>query len=120
MALNSKYWSSFQVPLERLRQQTIQSSIQSIDKKIASAQDQGNVAFIQNWNQQNQELVADEIGQRKYAKMISQIGSGIVENTDQIYITYCKLSKSNWILLQFIFCRMTIAVDTRMDEQGIS
>jgi hypothetical protein len=42
------------------------------------------VAFIQNWNQQNQELVADEIGQREYAKMILQIGSGIVENTDHI------------------------------------
>jgi hypothetical protein len=47
--------------LERLRQQTIQS-IQSIDEKIASAQDQGNVAFVENLNQQRKKLVTDEIG----------------------------------------------------------
>ncbi len=69
--------------LERLRQQTIQS-IQSIDEKIASAQDQGNVAFVENLNQQRKKLVTDEIGQREYAKIILQIGSGIVENTDHI------------------------------------
>ena len=69
--------------LERLRQQTIQS-IQSLDEKIASAQDQGNVAFVHNLNKQKQELVADELGQREYAKMILQIGSGNVENTDHI------------------------------------
>ena len=87
---NSKYWPSFQVRslktnmrLERLRQQTIQS-IQSLDEKIASAQDQGNVAFVHNLNKQKQELVADELGQREYAKMILQIGSGNVENTDHI------------------------------------
>ena len=70
--------------LEHLWQQIIQS-IQSIDEKIASsAQDQGNVTFVQSLNQQNQELVANEIRQREYAKMILQIGSGIVEKTDHI------------------------------------
>ena len=87
---NSKYWPSFQVRslktnmrLERLRQQTLQS-IQSIDAQIDSAQEQGNMAFVLKLNQQKEELTAEELGQREYAKMILQIGSGNVENTDQI------------------------------------
>jgi hypothetical protein len=45
---------------------------------------QGNLAFVLKLNQQKEELTAEELGQREYAKMILQIGSENVENTDQI------------------------------------
>jgi hypothetical protein len=87
---SSKYWQSFQVRslktnmrLERLRQQVLKS-MKNIDGKIASAQDNGNLTLIETLNQEKESLLADELGQREYAKMILQIGSGNVTNTDQI------------------------------------
>ena len=87
---NSKYWPSFQVRslktnmrLERLRQQVL-NNMRYIDSKIASAQDNGNLTLINTLHQQKECLLSDELGQREYAKMILQIGSGNVENTDQI------------------------------------
>ena len=87
---NSKHWPYFQVRslrtnmrLERLRIQLIQS-IQSIDAKIETARDNGNLTLIQSLQQQKQTLISDELGQRKYAQMILQIGMGQVQNTEYI------------------------------------
>ena len=87
---NSKYWPSFQVRslktnmrLERLRQKVLQS-IQYLEEKIESAQDNGNLPLIQKLKQDQETLVSDELGQREYARMILQIGSGNVDDTDQI------------------------------------
>ena len=55
-----------------------------IDGKIASAQDTANITLINKLNQQKEALLSDELGQREYAKMILQIGSGNVDNTEQI------------------------------------
>ena len=87
---NSKHWPYFQVRalrtnmrLERLRLQLIQN-IQSIDAKIETAQDNGNLALIESFRLQKQTLISDELGQREYAQMILQIGNGNVEDTERI------------------------------------
>jgi hypothetical protein len=69
--------------LERLRQQLLQN-IQSLDTKIDTAQDNGNLALIESLRQQKQTLISDELGQREYAQMILQIGNGNVEDTEHI------------------------------------
>ena len=87
---NSKHWSYFQVcslrtnmRLERLRLRLIQS-IQLIDAKIETAQENDNTTLIQSLQQQKQTLISDELGQREYAQMILQIGLGQVQNTEYI------------------------------------
>jgi len=87
---NSKHWPYFQVRslrinmrLERLRQQLLQNIV-SIDTKIDTAQDSGNLALIESLRQKKQTLISDELGQREYAQMILQIGNGNVEDTEHI------------------------------------
>ena len=65
---NSKHWPYFQVRslrtnmrLERLRLQLIQN-IRSIDSKIDTAEDNGNLAIIESLRQQKQTLISDELG----------------------------------------------------------
>jgi hypothetical protein len=67
-----------------VRLQLLQN-IQSIDAKIDTAQDSGNLlALIESLRQKKQTLISDELGQREYAQMILQIGNGNVEDTEQI------------------------------------
>ena len=60
--------------LERLRLQLLQN-ILSIDAKIDTAQDTGNMVLIESLRQQKQALISDEQGKREYAKMILQVGN---------------------------------------------
>ena len=79
--------------LERLRQQIL-LKLQDIDKSIEAANDQGDLQLIQSLTSERDLLISDEEGQRNYARMILQIGNGIVTDSEQLWLN--KSDPSNY------------------------